>query len=244
MKQRAYDTGIKLSASNNYPIQPTAATDFPEFPDPDSAKTETVTARVLEGGKVIGELPLGHSGASVTVTFSVDDSLSVTKIWESLFETWTSSSAHNEPPPVVVETARLLLSSVTEDDFEDDAETDYPERLTIFVRQYGDLAVDALRDVLMNSKLEPIVAAETLKSLARIHDFSTHWQRRRLLEFFLKADSRYVRDGAILGLSIMNDPAAIRSLERAWETESISRLRERTEQVVEKLRRIRQESRR
>jgi hypothetical protein len=63
--------------------------------------------------------------------------------------------------------------------------------------------------MILDRKIPPEVASEALVWLARIKDTESYESRRLLLIKALLSPSSQVRDGASLGLALLNDRAAI-----------------------------------
>jgi hypothetical protein len=129
-----------------------------------------------------------------------------------------------------------LVSSADEEVFEDGMETAFSNGLIAFVKRYGDLAIDVLAGHIIGETINAEVAAEVLRWIGQMDDVKTHHKRRWLLERCLNCSSARVRDGAVLGLSFLDDPHAIPYLESAIEHESIHELRRDMEQVLDQLR--------
>lgn len=93
--------------------------------------------------------------------------------------------------------------------FEDGVESEFSRRLVHFITTYGNRAVRSLTKMILDRKIPPEVASEALVWLARIKDTESYEARRLLLIKALLSPSSQVRDGASLGLALLNDRAAI-----------------------------------
>lgn len=92
----------------------------------------------------------------------------------------------------------------------------------------------------MYEKCEVEVVAEALRWLGHIEHASSYRFRFWLLEKSLSHSSVLVRDGAVLGLSFLDDPAAIPSLEQALDREPSAALRADMQQVLAQLQHTKQ----
>jgi len=119
--------------------------------------------------------------------------------------------------------------------FEDGVENDFSRGLVHFVTTYGDRAVDSLRKAILDRKVPPEISSEALTWLARVKDPSTYDSRLRLLIKALLSPSSQVRDGASLGLALLNDPAALPWARFAVQLERNSELRDDMAKVLSQL---------
>ena len=71
-----------------------------------------------------------------------------------------------------------------------------------------------------------------MRELARMTDLGTRLERLRLLERALLAPSRWVRDGALFGLALTEDPKCIPHLRQAIQKEQVPELRQDMEHVL------------
>ena len=119
--------------------------------------------------------------------------------------------------------------------FEDGMENDFSRRLVHFVSAYGDRAVNSLNKAILDRKISPEIASEALTWLARVKDPRTYESRLRLLIKALLSPSSQVRDGASLGLALLDDPAAIPWTHLAVQLERNKELREDMAKVLSQL---------
>ena len=123
--------------------------------------------------------------------------------------------------------------------FEDGMESEFTRQLNYIVKKYGSAAIEAITCLLVYEKVNPEVAGEALRWLGRIEHPESYEYRRWLLERSLNLNSTRVRDGAILGLSSMDDQHAIPYLKQAIEREQCAELKVDMEQVLEQLESLR-----
>jgi len=79
------------------------------------------------------------------------------------------------------------------------------------------------------------VIAEALKWLARVPHPGTHDRRRLTIEGALRHEAMEVRDGAILGLWSIEDPASIPAVREALPKEAVPWLRDEMEKLLQQL---------
>lgn len=135
----------------------------------------------------------------------------------------------------IKEQFETLFAAAKDEFFHDGVESEFSKTLLLRVDQYGDVAVEILTPLIMGGNANAAVASEALRWMGRIDDQSTHLSRYRLLEQALKSGSAWIRDGAILGLASMDDPAAIAAIKQAIDSEPIEELRHEMEQVLAQL---------
>lgn len=105
------------------------------------------------------------------------------------------------------------------------------------IRNHGKLALDIIRKYILEEQTTTYLAMEALKYIGNFRIDAIHHQRREMLERCL-TESRlaWVRDGASLGLSFMDDPLSIPALELAIDTETNDELKEDLFLVLDQLR--------
>jgi hypothetical protein len=122
--------------------------------------------------------------------------------------------------------AETLLTTGEEEHFEDGMESQFSNNLTTFIRTKGPLAVEFISDHIRKGNANLLVASETLKIFGDIKDPNTHHTRRETHEnFLLEGKSAYIRDGALYGLTSMNDPHSVSALKKAIVKEPTPLLR-------------------
>jgi hypothetical protein len=130
---------------------------------------------------------------------------------------------------------RFVFQRGAEEEFEDGMESEFSRELESLVTIYGSASKPILARLLDDAEISPRVWAEALRWLGRLHDPASHEARLWVLEKGLSSMFPIVRDGAALGLSSMDDPAAIPYLQRAVDSEVIAELRTDMEQILSQL---------
>jgi hypothetical protein len=146
----------------------------------------------------------------------------------------SATTTYINPQRIMDEIESLFISG-REEFFEDGMESRFSKGLISTIEKYYDLAIDAISDLILSEKVSPEVASEALRWIGKIEHNATYENRLHLLEQSLKCSSAKVRDGAILGLSFLNDFRAIGSIKEAIQKENIKLLRRNMGQVLEQL---------
>jgi hypothetical protein len=133
-----------------------------------------------------------------------------------------------------------LFKASEEQNFEDGMESDFSKKLISAIEKYGDEAIEIISCLIIYEKTNAEIATEALRWLGWIDHPPSYRFRLWLLERSLNCSKARIRDGAILGLSYLNDPHAISYLQLAIDREKCTELREDMEQVLTQLESISQ----
>jgi HEAT repeat protein len=114
-------------------------------------------------------------------------------------------------------------------------ENEFAKDLTVMVQEYGPRTKEILARLLENPAISPNVFSEALRWLGRMEDKRSHEARRWILEKALTSPAPQTRNGALIGLSSMDDPHAVQYLETAMQDEKIDLVRRSMKKVVEQL---------
>jgi hypothetical protein len=156
---------------------------------------------------------------------------------KTLLEEESSENATglHDRPPELAESFRCLLMLAKDEIFEDGIENEFSKGFMALIKKYGNDALAELAYFIVYEKVSAEVAAEALRWLGLMdHLLSYHW-RLWLLERSLNSRSARIRDGAVLGLSFLDDPDAIPYLRQAADREPVKELRSDMEQVLVQL---------
>ncbi len=126
-------------------------------------------------------------------------------------------ASRSAPTEAERKTQAILLHAMDEL-FEDGVESKLSRDLELLVRECGVTAIDALRSI-DAVVVRPSVVAEALRTLGKIEDVATRDSRFAVLSHFLGHMSPVIRNGALIGLSVMEDPRAIPYLQAALARE-------------------------
>jgi hypothetical protein len=121
------------------------------------------------------------------------------------------------------------------ENFEDGMESSFSHQLISFVKKYGNDALEAITCLIVYERVNSEVIGEALRCLGRIEHTESYEYRRWLLERSLGLSSTRVRDGAIIGISFLDDKHAIPYLKSAIQKEKCSELKADMETVLEQL---------
>ncbi len=138
---------------------------------------------------------------------------------------------------------RNLFSLATFISLEPGMSNSFSEGLEKVIEKYGELALSEIQTLILNGETKSGIAMEALKYVGNTDSKAWHDKRRAMLETCLrKSRSAWVRDGAGLGLSFLDDPLSIPALEKAIDRESSEALKEDLQLVLDQLQRTALES--
>lgn len=157
------------------------------------------------------------------------------KVYARLSFNSTSPKHNVEHPQRVYRDVFAAFRDAKDEFFEFGMESDFLKRLSGQVRLYGITAIEAIASVILKNQAESRVIGEALRWLGDISHPDSYFLRLRLLEACLRHESRWVRDGALLGIDAINDQHSLPHLVSAMEVEPISELRKDIRDVVERL---------
>jgi hypothetical protein len=138
----------------------------------------------------------------------------------------------NDLPPMLT----TLCTAAKGQYFEDGMDSAFSVQLIQCIQQYGDYAINELAHLILNEIVDDEIASEALRQLGHTEHPASYKARLWLLEkSLLTCSSAMVRDGALLGLALLDDSQAIPYLKLAIQQEQCPELRESLEQVLEQL---------
>ncbi len=131
---------------------------------------------------------------------------------------------------------RNLFSPATFITLEPGMSNSFSEGLEEAIEKYGELALGEIQNIILSEETASSIALEALKYVGNTDSRVWHDERRAMLETCLrKSRSAWVRDGAGLGLSFLDDPLSIPELEKAIDRESSVALKEDLQLVLDQL---------
>lgn len=136
---------------------------------------------------------------------------------------------------ILANTLNELFRSANDEVFEDGMTSRFSDALRGFVRKHGGAAIKQLGVTIRTTNTSVKVAEEALRQVGHMKDGKTHSARLLLLERSLESSEMRIRDAALIGIEAMEDPAAIPTLKRAVENESVEWLRQYLEDVMNQL---------
>ncbi len=132
----------------------------------------------------------------------------------------------------VIENTRQIFGNLTGLESDDEGDDRFEEPVRSLVYSFGRRAVCEIDHLIHNGHLPPDAIRFTLRVLGDIEHPETHGYRRWLLQRVLLGSSApVIRDGANVGLSLMDDPKAIPTIKEAITKERsplVSKLLKRT----------------
>ncbi len=131
---------------------------------------------------------------------------------------------------------KRLFSMAENIEFEVGMINDFSEALERAIEVIGVPILVEIRSIILNEETSLTVAAETMRYIGNIESHKYRAERRELLETCLSA-SRFiwVKEGAAVGLSYIDDPQSIPVLKQAIQKETHQELKEDLIQVLKQL---------
>jgi hypothetical protein len=151
-----------------------------------------------------------------------------------------SSTIRQDYSKELAEEIYSLFKASEEQNFEDGMETEFSKKLIFLIKKYTNEAIEIITSIILYERVNAEVATEALRWLGKMDHAPSYRFRLWLLERSLGSSKARIRDGAILGLSSLNDPHAISYLKLAIEQEKCTELRKDMEQVLAQLESISQ----
>ncbi|MCG3117207.1 MAG: HEAT repeat domain-containing protein [Candidatus Manganitrophus sp. SA1] len=147
--------------------------------------------------------------------------------------------AIEDDTPDVYQITKSLCEAAKEETFESGVESNFSRELLSLIREYGNIAIEVLANLIGTNRIDEEVASEVLLSLGQSHHSATYSFRLWLLEKSLTLPSLMIRDGAVLGLAYMDDPHSIPYLKTAIEREECEEVRKVMKKVLIQLEKTR-----
>lgn len=137
---------------------------------------------------------------------------------------------------IEIEDAIIDTIGIGSDD--DIVDNQYETNLIKILDTYGSLAITVIDNLLDSQRVKFLQAVELLSHLGSIRHLHTYQDRTLILEKYLSATSKYVRDGASLGLLYLGNRATISSIKDAIDREPSKLLKENLMQVLNALEKL------
>jgi hypothetical protein len=146
-----------------------------------------------------------------------------------------SDTSDEQPDPALVSEARELFDRGASEFFEDGMHSSFSKALLKFLAAHGRRALAAIAAYLSAGHARPHVVSEALRWLGELHDQSSVRERWAIMQSMLRHPSPQVRDGAVIGFGLLDDPRARSILLEASKQEQVAELSRLIAQVVEQL---------
>jgi hypothetical protein len=122
--------------------------------------------------------------------------------------------------------ARSLLKSFLTRSFDTDLSYELTDVLKDKIKLHGTSYIDTIESLIVQQNVKPQLASEALVALGRIAHPDTQAQRFNILVKMLEQPAAIVRDGAVIGLSLLDVLDAIPYLRKAMAREKLAMLKE------------------
>ena len=133
---------------------------------------------------------------------------------------------------------RQAINEAKEEQFFDGMNSPLAEATRSIIGTNGVIAVESLRQVLNIRRNEMACIEEILRQIGLLQDEATHQARLKLLADMLAASQEQIRDAALLGLSFLDDEAALPCLRQALQRESVPWLEKNLQMVIAQLEQV------
>jgi len=197
--------------------------------------TDTADKSILVAEKLGAEI----SEASTSIEFltrTIEDSSDTLPPRTTRDVFWLDNSTeYVRYPNELKHRMKKLFFDARDEVFEDGVKSDFSKNLVRLIRQYGYYTINVVFDFLNAESINEEVLSEALRWIGQINDKQTHSNRLWILEEALKSPSARIRDGAILGISFMDDVRSRKAVKLAIRNERISELRSDMIDVLEQL---------
>jgi len=155
--------------------------------------------------------------------------------YEAVMSSLDSSTIHSEKSEEVNEKILTIFNEATEENFEDGIESEFSNSLIFNIIRYGNDALKVVKDLITEGRINSEIASEALRWFGLMEHPYTYESRLSFLEECLFNPSLYIRDGALLGISFLDDPKALPYLKEAFRLEKCSEFKDEMKVVIEQL---------
>jgi hypothetical protein len=139
------------------------------------------------------------------------------------------------PDDQIEDHIKAMCIAIFNNVFDDGLPSESSSHLMNLLAQYGHRVLRCLADLIASRRIDTEIASDVLQLLGEMDHPPSRIARLALLRNSLRDSSYWIRDGATLGLALLDDPVSIPYLKRAIEQEYIAELREDMEQVLAQL---------
>lgn len=127
--------------------------------------------------------------------------------------------------PKIEKSTLNIFEAYEHQEFDTDIVYEYTNALDRLIRVNGKPVIKIINNIITKHVFDNDLVSETLKALGRIEDENTKNERYELLIGLIKNDAAIIRDGAVSGLSFLDDKRALSQLRILFETETITILK-------------------
>ena len=210
-----------------------------EGPEAEPAQKSPRTLSNLFG--LFGGKRISDSEAFPTLR-KIDDLIFV-DAFEEMLRRRADTPADTRPTPIT-DPSRLeqanrelmaLVNLAKEVHIEDGMDNELYVAFQAFLAKYENVGLAIMSEEMFGSRTPEHTLSTLLEYVGKSEETNSTTMRRQLIESYLTHESPVVRDGAIVGLSYLEDPAAIPALQTASDKETRSDLRRDIKEIIEEL---------
>ncbi|MBA7473217.1 hypothetical protein ES707_08552 [subsurface metagenome] len=145
-----------------------------------------------------------------------------THSYHEVFDTDSTYTPQISASDLQIEQSTInIFDAYQHEDFDTDIAHEFTNALDRLIRANGKSAVRIINNLIRKQILDDDIISETLKALGRIEDQNTKYERYELLIGSIKNESAIIRDGAVSGLSFLDDNRALPQLRMLFETDTV-----------------------
>ncbi len=149
-----------------------------------------------------------------------------THSYHEVFDTVSTYTPQISASDLQIEQSAIsIFDAYSNEEFDTDIAYEFTNALDGLIRANGKPAVRIINNLIRKQILDDDIISETLKALGRIEDQNTKYERYELLIDSIKNESAIIRDGAVSGLSFLDDNRALPQLRMLFETDTVPILR-------------------
>ena len=119
-----------------------------------------------------------------------------------------------------------IFNTARDEIFEDGMDSAFSVKLNRIICTHGVPAIEALERIMCMDSINAAVTEEALRQVGNLDDEGTHNRRLSLLVHALESRDPGIRDAASIGIEFMNDPTAIKSIQKAIDGEKYEHIQQ------------------
>lgn len=145
-----------------------------------------------------------------------------THSYHEVFDIVSTNTAQISASDLRIEqSANYIFDAYQHEEFDADVAYEFTSALDRLIQASGKAAILIISNLIKKHVLNDDMTSETLKALGRIEDENTKYERYGLLIGSIRNQSAIIRDGAVSGLSFLDDKRALPQLHMLLERETL-----------------------
>ena len=145
-----------------------------------------------------------------------------THSYHEVFDTVSTYTPQISPRYLQLEQSAInILDSYQHEEFDNDVAYEYTNELETLIQDNDKPVIRIINNLINKHILNNNIISETLKALGRVDNENTKYERYEILISSIKNKSAVIRDGAVSGLSFLDDNRALPQLRMLFETDTV-----------------------